>query len=120
MHDLIHVFSREQAIEDGVLVDVSEMAAEAGFRWPVAVTRAVWALIQDVPPRFQGIQDPDGRLWDVLWLARLAARRGGVEVHYRMVLHHGRKVYAILKMVSGPHSPDGPRPCITIMLPDEE
>jgi hypothetical protein len=118
--DLIHVFTREQAVEDGVLVDVSDMAAAAGFSWPVAVTRAVWALVQDIPPRFQDIQDPEGRLWDVLWLARLAARRGGVEIRYRVVLHHGRDTDVTLKMVSGPHGPDDPRPCITIMLPDEE
>lgn len=39
---VIHSYSRAQAIEDGVLVDVSSMAKEAGFIWPVAVTAAVW------------------------------------------------------------------------------
>ena len=40
--DLVFSYSRRQALEDGVLVDVSEMAREAGFRYPVAITRAVW------------------------------------------------------------------------------
>lgn len=49
MHDMtelfgevIHSYTRAQAIEDGYLVDVTETAREAGFVWPVAMTRAVW------------------------------------------------------------------------------
>ena len=67
--DVIHTYTRAQAIEDGVLVDVTEMAEEAGFVWPVAVTAGVWALINSIPPRFQGIQDVEGRLWDTVWSA---------------------------------------------------
>ena len=40
--DLIDSYSRAQAIEDGTLIDVSEIANEAGFTIPVAVTQAVW------------------------------------------------------------------------------
>ena len=39
----ISVYTRAQAIEDGVLVDAGSMASEAGFRWPVAFTAAAWA-----------------------------------------------------------------------------
>jgi len=38
---VIYGYSREQAIADGVLIDVSELAREAGFRILVAVTAAV-------------------------------------------------------------------------------
>ena len=48
-----------------MLVDVTELAQEAGFVWPVAVTAGVWALVNDIPARFQGIQDtPRGVLGD--------------------------------------------------------
>lgn len=40
--DVIHGYSRTQAIEDGVLIDVSTAAREAGIKYPCAVTRAVW------------------------------------------------------------------------------
>ena len=39
---VIFAYTRAQAIEDGILVDVSETAREAGFRIPVAITRTVW------------------------------------------------------------------------------
>jgi hypothetical protein len=116
--DLIFQYTRSQAIEDGVLIDVSEMGQEAGFKWPVAITAGVWALVNDIPPRHRGLQDPDGRLWDVLWMASWAARRGGDQTLYRLILHHGRQTYATLKLHAGPG--DHGEPVITIMLPEED
>ncbi|HEV8714223.1 MAG TPA: DUF6573 family protein, partial [Candidatus Binatia bacterium] len=40
--EIISLYTRSQAIEDGFLVDVSVLARESGFKWPVAVTRRVW------------------------------------------------------------------------------
>jgi hypothetical protein len=54
--DLIHVYTRAQAIEDGQLVDVSEWARRAGFCIPVAVTRTVWGQCIEVPPRRRRIE----------------------------------------------------------------
>jgi hypothetical protein len=34
--DLVDRYSRADAIRDGVLIDVSASAREAGIRWPVA------------------------------------------------------------------------------------
>ena len=34
--------SRIEAIESGRIIDVSELAEKAGFRWHVAMTQAVW------------------------------------------------------------------------------
>src|SRR5262249_48790011 len=35
-------YTRAEALPDGVLIDGSETAREAGIRWPVALTRAAW------------------------------------------------------------------------------
>ncbi|MBG7602733.1 MAG: hypothetical protein IZT60_09340, partial [Gammaproteobacteria bacterium] len=40
--DPIYVYTREQAIDDGVLVDVTDVAKEAGFKLNTCVTHAVW------------------------------------------------------------------------------
>jgi len=40
--DVIYCYTRKQAIEDGILIDVTFTAQEAGFNWPVAITSAVW------------------------------------------------------------------------------
>ncbi len=69
--DLIHSYSRAEAIEDGVLVDLTEWASSTkgfigGFKIPVAVTAAVWADIEAIPKRLRGLQDIRGRAHDVL------------------------------------------------------
>jgi hypothetical protein len=47
-----------------VLIDVSAVAPEAGIRYPVALTAAVWAKCVAVPPGV-ACQDEAGRLLSV-------------------------------------------------------
>lgn len=69
-------YTREEAIKDGVLIDVSKMAREAGIKYPVAVTRTVWYGIVTPADILRELgQSEDGRLWDVLWMYRHAARK---------------------------------------------
>ena len=66
----IYAYTRAQALEDGVLVDVTETANEAGFRVPVAMTTAAWADTvewTEADSKRQTSQDESGRLWDVMW-----------------------------------------------------
>jgi hypothetical protein len=46
---LISSYTRSEAFADGVLVDVTETAREAGFVIPVALTRAAWDLCRLEP-----------------------------------------------------------------------
>ena len=74
---IISVYTRAQAIADGVLVDVRETATEAGFRCAVALTQGVYAgcvAWGEEDSRRQTHQDASGRLWDVVWMAANAAR----------------------------------------------
>ena len=127
---VISRYTRAQALEDGTLVDVSDTAREAGFRWPVAVTAEVWALIEQIPDQYSH-EDVQGRLWDVLYMLHMAIKspkqRGGpndvvvkkdaVETHYRLTLHHAATADAdgelVLKALAGPG--DQGEPVITIM-----
>jgi hypothetical protein len=83
--DLISVYTRSQAIEDGVLVDVTDTAREAGFVFPVAITVGVFADSVVWNDSNRALQDEAGRLWDVLWMARNAARRGGDRVRFQVL-----------------------------------
>ncbi len=75
---VIHTYSREEAIADGQLIDVSHTpeAKEAGFRIPVCLTAGAHALVQ-VPEALYGWQDYSGRLWDTLFLAATAFKMAG-------------------------------------------
>jgi hypothetical protein len=121
--DLIYSYSRKQAIEDGVLVDVTATAREAGFRFPVALTRAAWERCVTIPPGVTG-QDEAGRLWDVLWMLHIAIKKnsGGPEVHFALHVRdsnrEGTPPLVQLKALCGPG--DDAAPVITIMLPEED
>ncbi|WP_041373137.1 DUF6573 family protein [Methylobacterium radiotolerans] len=128
-NDLVSSYSRAQAIEDGDLVDVTETAREAGFRFPVALTAAVWAdcvAWTDEDTRRKRVpQDEAGRLWDVVWMAMLAARRAGntdrvaYEILRVPLAGGGRRARPVrLVMRIGPG--DTPAPVITITTPDED
>jgi hypothetical protein len=124
----IYVYSRAQAIADGVLVDVSEMAVSAGFKIPVAVTDTVWGdFIEwtDKDSQLQTHQDTDGRLWDVLSMLRFAVAKAQETdcMFYKLnvVPRDGKTKKAKLtqlKAVIG--AGDNGEPVITIMLPNED
>lgn len=121
--EVIFAYSRAQALADGVLVDVTETAKEAGFNVPVAVTQHVWADCVAVPPGCEGVQDEAGRLWDVVWMAMVAARgagatdRVGVEV---LVVREAGKAPELQRLVMTIGPGDAGEPVMTIMYPEDD
>ncbi|WP_420170737.1 DUF6573 family protein (plasmid) [Pseudomonas alloputida] len=72
-------YTRAKAIESGDLIDVSDVARQTGFLFPVALSRAVmidcvkWGVAEkNLKPA--ALQNEAGRLWDVLHLAYVAAK----------------------------------------------
>jgi hypothetical protein len=70
--------SRAEAIADGSLVDVTDTSEckECGIKYPIALTRAVYEdcvlwTKEDKKPS----QDEKGRLWDILYMFALQAKR---------------------------------------------
>lgn len=127
--DVIHSYTRAQALADGVLVDVTATAREAGFRISVALTRAVWAdcveWTEADEARKATTQDEAGRLWDVVWMAHLAARTAGNVERCTFDLYRvpregrGNQPRRVsLAMQVGPG--DNAEPVITIMQPNED
>ena len=107
------------AIADRVLIDVTPTALEAGFRFPVATTAALMAAAETIPQQYSH-EDVEGRLWDLLWTASLAARRakpGCSRIAFEVILHieGTRRQYQTLILDIGPG--DTPHPVITIGFP---
>ncbi len=122
--DLIHRYTRAEAIRDGVLIDVSATAREAGFTYPVALTAAAWARCVAVPP---GVlcQDEAGRLWDVLTMLRFAVHRqsnAASEVRFGVQVRNDNRErtppLVRLKALCGPG--DQGEPVVTVLMPDED
>lgn len=123
--DLVHAYTRSQALADGVLVDVTEAASPAGmlggFSVPVAVTAALWAAVEAIPASLEGLADVRGRLHDVLWMARVAAQRlqGQSVGTFAVILpsRGTRKRLRTLRIEVGPD--DDGAPCVTIGFPGD-
>ncbi len=114
--EVIHKYTHAQAIADGVLVDVTTIAQEAGWKYPVAVTAALWSVIKTIPAKYPH-EDVQGRLWDVIWMATLSARGakpGTSRFTYKLILHReGTRIqYTELVCECGPG--DRAEPVITI------
>ena len=118
----IHPHTRDEAMTDGVLFDVRETAREAGFRAPVALTAGVWAGVNNLSGRYVSAEhSPEGRLWDLLFMAAHAAgRRANRNTNsfvYALVMPVGDGNNYRAKCHVGPG--DGGEPVVTIMRPDE-
>lgn len=121
----IHTYTREQAIADAVLVDVTATAKQAGFTCPVALTAGAWAGAV-AWTQTTGLQDEEGRLWDVLTMARHAIARSSdasERLAFRVlgVPNRARATTArptSLVIHAGPG--DVGELVITIMLPEED
>ena len=115
--DVIYRYTRAQAIEDGVLVDVTETAKAEGFRYPVAMTSTLYHEAIRLPG---GAEPEKGiRIDDVLcirWLLRrlhMTARQNMFKdrMHFRL----GQ---IALWAVCGPG--DEGEPVLTVMLEGED
>jgi hypothetical protein len=138
--EVLSSYTRAQAIDDGVLVCLNDpsftfrpglnICAEAGIKFPVAMTIAAFAkTVSELDTPLPPGQDISGRMWDVLTMFRLAAKRGGSEIRFPVTVinwvrvggertNRTRRETVILKALCGPG--DNGEPVITIMLPDED
>ena len=121
---VIYSYTRKQAVADGVQVDVTKTAQEAGIKYPMFLTRAVWDAYVAVPPDVTA-QDEAGRLWDVVWMTRfgiLRARPGVDRIPVALYVRNDNHRAKLVKLIAqcGPLDIDDPAPAITVMLPTED
>ena len=121
--NVVYAYSREQAIADGVLVDVSEQAKEIGFRLPTVVTATLYQGYVEPSAGLEGEgQSVTGRLHDLMVLALFAARRtintDRVTFKVDFLMAPGRKETVEVIVHIGPG--DEGEPVLTIMLPEDD
>ena len=125
--EVIYAYTRAQAIADGVQVEVSTVATEAGIKFPVFLTRAAFDAYVALPPDGQcdSHQDEAGRLWDIVWMLRFAigkAAPGRNRLPFALYVRNDHHRPKLVKLIAtcGPLDMTDPQPAITVMLPDED
>ncbi|MES9681776.1 DUF6573 family protein [Gottfriedia acidiceleris] len=119
--EVISMYTRAQAIEDGSLIDISKLGKEAGVKLPIAMTQTAYGRVvePDEAAKSRG-ESVNGRLWDVLTMFTLKARGSNSSIiRFKVVATvNGRNKTHELKAIIGPG--DTLDPVLTIMLPDED
>ena len=122
--NVIFSYTRAQALADGVLVDLTPLAKEAGFCIPIAVTEAVYLDYLKPSAALEAeSQSFDGRAWDLLQVLRFAAAvhpdHDTILFKVLFILTPGCPPEPVsLKAICGPG--DEGEPVLTILLPVED
>lgn len=121
--DVIHRYTRAQAIADGVLVDLSAACPDVcrqHYPVPVACTASVWALIDKAVKNPRWSNDLNGVVHDLLWMSKACRQPVDVSTILFQVIIKGagrKSNYTFKAVVSGG---DVGEPVLTIMLPEED
>lgn len=124
--ETISMYTRGQALADGILVDVTRDAAEAGISVPVAVTLDVWERYVKIP---DGVtyQDEGGRLWDIVWMLRSAITKmprshGNPVLPFSLHVRNDNRneTPPLVTLHAHCDSDDDGNMCLTVTLPEED
>ena len=120
--EVISSYSRAQAIEDGVLIDLSAASevCRQHYKYPIAVTAAVWGIIDKAVKKKKYCNDLNGVVHDILWMSRkcFLTVDESTRIFQVIILGSGRQRNFEFKMVCGPG--DDTLPVMTIMGLDED
>lgn len=117
---VVFSYSRAEALADGTLRDAGQLARDAGFGFPVALTSAAWEKVVTVPTYALG-ESEGGRLWDVLNVLKWVVQDSDaddVDFLVCVTSHSGGSEEVPLRAVCGPG--DDGEPVITVMLEGED
>jgi len=122
--NLIYSYTRAQAIEDGVLIDITADAQAHGFKVHTVVTDNLYHRYVEVPSGLDRSfgQSSAGRLHDLLILAMIAARnskgtnRAYFTISFLMAPGRSETVQVIAHIGPG----DTAEPVLTLMLPEDD
>ena len=120
--EIISMYSRSQAIADGVLIDVTTYARSLGITLPVAITATLWGYVEADATAEEAGETTASRLGDLLQMLKVGIRGMADDSDILMFdvqfTRCGKLQVVNVKSVCGPG--DSAEPVITLMLPDED
>lgn len=120
--NVVSSYTREQAIDDGVLIDITELAKEAGFKIPVAVTNSLYeGYLKPTKAEEEFGQSLNGRIWDLLIVLYYSAKgnkdNNTLQLEVSILFENGRKDVGFKSIIGLGNTAE---PVLTIMLPHED
>jgi hypothetical protein len=119
--EVIHTYTRKQALEDGMLVDLNQWipVKESGYKCPVVCTAEVFAIIEAAVNNEKFHNDYKGVIWDILLMSRVNKTEKwetGCKFQVK-IIGAGRIQFYTFKIECGPG--DDAEPVLTVMQPQK-
>lgn len=123
--DVIHKYTRKQALEDGFQVDanIGDLAevTKQHYTWPVYMTREVFGLMEKAVKDPKWGNDFKGVWHDILTMSKHGKMLGkGTSQFLVIITGTGSKNYHLMVAEVVPTDIDDARPAIAIRLADED
>jgi hypothetical protein len=124
--EIISCYTWDNAVDDGIFVDVSGMAKGAGFTLPVAITRSLYSshleVKNDHGATLGGATDLRIQTLLMLLAIHIKELKQKGEANDSMIEYHAtfeeEGITTIWASIEG-RSPSNPEPVMTIMLPSD-
>ena len=120
--EVIHTYTRKQALADGVLVDITDLANANGFKVPTAVTAGLWAIVNPTEELEALGQSLEGRLRDVLLVLFLEAKQAHRDcdrIRFKVAFQTAADRIETVDLLAVMGPDDDMKPCLTIGLPED-
>jgi hypothetical protein len=120
--DIISEYTRAQAIEDGVLIDLNQWipVIESGYKYPVACTAGVFSIIRKAVENKYHCNDYNGVIWDILHMSRMYQTKKWTTGALFQVKIKGAEHKQLFTFKIECSGGDNAEPVLTVMLPDED
>jgi len=122
--DVVYTYTRQQAIEDAVLIDLTTLYPDICsqlYKYPLAVTAEVWGIIERAVSNKQHCNDYEGVIWDLLWMSQRGIfKRIDKSQHLFQVIITGAGTDNLHTFKIVCHPGDNAEPVLTVMMPSED
>ncbi len=123
--EIIYIYSRKQAIEDGeqflATGELAQIAKDVGYKFPVYMTRSVYFLIEKAVNHPSWCNDWNGVFHDLMTMSRVLFVNVTPELRKFQCINTGtgRKRQHEFYMQCGPKDIDDPTPVLTLMMQED-
>lgn len=123
--EYISVYTRQQAIQDGFLVDINALSsdldklAKEHYKFPICFTAELWAVVDKAVKNKKWMNDLSGIIHDILWMSRAYKMTiSPSAVRFTVIITGaGRKKNHVLELQV--HGGDSGEPVITVGYPED-
>ena len=126
--EVIHTYSRADALRDGVLIDITDIAKHFGFKYPIAITGNLFNSYinpnEDLIAHGENVKTRVELVLAVLFYAIKGTKekKSMTRIHFEVefLMDAIEEKYTTIELIADCGPGDNMEPVITIMLPEDD